>query len=181
VTIGPDFALVLGAAQAGDERALEELYRTFNPPLLRYLSASASYAADDLAQEVWLAAAPQLSTFAGDEDNFRAWLFTIGRRRLIDHWRTSGRRPTVPLTGHDTAALAEIYPSDRLETVAAIAELTAGLTAEQAEVLLLRVVAGLSVDEVAAIMGKRPGAIRVLQHRAVRRAAERHSDKAVTP
>ena len=80
----------------------------------------------------------------------------------------------------ESAVVGGDDPSARLLGEAAIAELTAGLTDEQREVIVLRVVAGLSVDEVALIVEKSPGAVRVIQHRAVRRAAARLEEAAVT-
>ena len=66
MTIGPPFADVLAAAQRGDEDAITVLYRSLNPLLLRYFKANAGRVAEDLAQEVWLGAAPRLGSFAGD-------------------------------------------------------------------------------------------------------------------
>ena len=180
MTIGPSFPTVLAAAKTGDEDAIAVLYRALNPLLLRYFRVNAAPIAEDLAQEVWMGAAPRLATFEGDEQQFRTWLFTVARRRLVDHWRVSGRRVTEVHDEFDQPADDGDGPSARLEGEAAIAELTAGLTSEQKDVIVLRVVGGLSVDEVAAIMHKSPGAIRVIQHRAVRKAAIRLNRAAVT-
>jgi RNA polymerase sigma-70 factor (ECF subfamily) len=179
VTIEADFDAVLAAAQVGDEGAIARLYRAYNPLLLRFLGGTAPAAKEDLAQEVWLAVAPALSSFEGDEGQFRAWIFTIARRRAIDHWRLSRRRPEQ--VAHNPADLPQAEQPDHLVIQAAIAELTAGLTAEQTDVVLLRVVAGLSVEKVAAIVGKSPGAVRVIQHRALRRLARDAATRAVTP
>ena len=179
MTIGPDFATVLAAAKSGDSDAITVLYRTFNPALLRYYRANANRVAEDLTQEVWLSAGRRLRSFDGDDQQFRAWLFTIARRRLVDHWRSTGRRVDEVSDEVEPAAL-DGDPSARLVGDAAIAELTAGLTDEQREVITLRVVGGLSVDEVASIIGKSPGAVRVIQHRAIRKAAARLNEAAVT-
>ena len=179
MTIGPDFAAVLAAAKSGDTDAITVLYHAMNPALLRYYRANAPRVAEDLAQEVWLSAAPRLGSFEGDEQQFKAWLFTVARRRLVDHWRVSGRRVSEV---HDEVepVAQDDDPSARLIGDAAIAELTADLTDEQREVITLRVVGGLSVDEVAAIIEKSPGAVRVIQHRALRKAAARLNEAAVT-
>jgi len=179
MTVGPDFAAVLAAAKTGDGDAIAALYRTFNPALLRYYRAHAARVAEDLTQEVWLGAAPRLSSFEGDEQQFRTWLFTVARRRLVDHWRATGRRVNEVLEDAEPVAI-DGDPSARLVGDAAIAELTEGLTDEQREVIALRVVGGLSVDEVAAIIDKSPGAVRVIQHRAIRRAASRLNESVVT-
>ena len=171
---------MLAAAQTGDSDAITILYRALNPLLLRYFRTNASPVAEDLAQEVWLSAGPRLGAFEGDEQQFRTWLFTVARRRLVDHWRASGRRVTEVHDEVDAATPDTDTPSARIEGEAAIAELTAGLTDEQKEVIVLRIVGGLSVDEVATIVDKTPGAVRVIQHRAVRKAAARLNEAAVT-
>ncbi|MEY2461518.1 MAG: polymerase sigma-70 factor, subfamily [Acidimicrobiaceae bacterium] len=178
VTPEAGFEAVLSLAQAGDERAIGQLYRTYNPPLLRFLAGQAPAAKEDLAQDVWMSVASSLASFDGDEGQFRAWLFTIARRRTIDHWRVVGRRPREVIG--ELLDLPQPEPPDQLAIQSAIAELTAGLTDEQTEVVLLRVVAGLTVEQVASIIGKSPGAIRVMQHRALRRLATQIS-RVVTP
>ncbi len=185
MTIGPEFDTVLAAAQVGAEWAFGILYRDLNPRLVRYLGAQAPSAAEDVAAETWLAAARQLGSFTGGEGAFRGWLFTIARRRLIQHWRDVGRRPATPLTpemlvdraGPDDAEGAGLAAVSAQEAASAIA---GALPADQADVVLLRVLAGLDVDQVAHILGKRPGTVRVLQHKALRRLAERFSENALT-
>ena len=176
MTIGASFDDVLAAACTGADWAMAVLYRDLNPALLRYVHAQHPDAAEDIASEVWLAAATNLGTFSGDEAGFRSWLFTIARRRAIDHGRRRARRRTDVVSndtfeeraaGDDTATAGIADLSAR----EAIARLTAGLAPDQAEVILLRVVAGLDATEVAEIMGRSVGAVRVLQHRALRRLA----------
>jgi RNA polymerase sigma-70 factor, ECF subfamily len=186
VTIGLDFDDVLSAAQAGGEWAFTALYRDVNPPLLRYLGAQAPGAADDVAAETWLAVARQLGSFSGGEGAFRGWLFSIARRRLIQHWRDLGRRPVTPVApdtlserpAADDPEAAGLAVVSAQEAAAAIA---AALPPDQADVVLLRVLAGLDVNQVAEILGKRPGTVRVLQHKALRRLAGRFSIEALTP
>ena len=181
--IGADFDALIAAARTGDQAALGQLYRHLNPALVRFLGAQAAGFGEDLAQDVWVSAARSLPSFSGDERGFRAWIFTIARRRLVAHWRQAGRRP-VAVT--DPAVLADlIAPSEpgvdaQVLADAAVRALVAALPPEQAEIVLLRVVAGFDAEEVAAIIGKRPGTIRVLQHRALRRLAERFDEESVT-
>lgn len=170
--IGSRFAEVLLSAKAGDERALGELYRDLNPRLLRYLAARASEAVDDLAQETWLSAAEGLRSFDGDERGFRSWFFTIAYRRVADHFRASYHRRERSSEPEALLALAGSEDvSDRASMQDAVRMLVDGLTHEQAEVVVLRVVADLAVDQVAEMLGKSPGAVRVVQHRALRRLA----------
>jgi RNA polymerase sigma-70 factor (ECF subfamily) len=186
MTVGPQFEEVLAAARSGAEWAFAVLYRDQHPRLARYLAAHAPRVADDLASETWLAVARQLHRFSGDERAFRAWLFTIGRRRLIQHWREAGRRPSSPAPPEDladraapddpeAAALAGVAAR---EAARALAE---ALSPDQADVVLLRLLADLDVEQVAAILGKRPGTVRVLQHKALRRLEGIFSLEEVTP
>jgi RNA polymerase sigma-70 factor (ECF subfamily) len=175
------FEQTIAAAKSGDDQAITTLYLTYNPLLVRYLAGSEPQVADDLAQEVWLSVAPRLPEFDGTEVHFRAWLFTIARRRLIDHWRTRTRRVTEFADQDRIAMTLAVDEVDRLESQSAVDALVGCLTAEQAEIVLLRVVAGLSVDEVARLVAKTPGAVRVIQHRALRRLAATISTTRVTP
>jgi RNA polymerase sigma-70 factor (ECF subfamily) len=155
---------------------LDTLYRELHPTLLRHLRLAHAWQAEDLAADVWLEVASLLPRFVGGDAAFRTWLFTLARRRLIDSYRRAGRRPTEALDGdvyEATTDQPDVTAIERLSTEATIARLHRLLTADQVEVLLLRVVAGLPVDEVATITGKRPVNVRVLQHRALRRVADR--------
>jgi RNA polymerase sigma-70 factor (ECF subfamily) len=131
--------------------------------------------ADDLASETWISAAQGLSRFAGNGDEFRAWLFTIARHRLIDARRKDKRRPPTSSADDATTEMPAQGPSPEEMVAAASAgddaarRIVALLPADQADVILLRVVGGLSVDEVAGIMGKKPGTVRVLQSRGLKR------------
>lgn len=168
------FASTLERAQQGDERALEDLWRWLRPAVLRYLTVAARDAAEDLDAETWLAVARGLGRFSGDEAGFRAWVFTIARRRVLDHHRRVARAPrlasggTVPELpdGTDPASLV-VRDAGTRQALA----LLATLPADQAEILALRVIADLDVAEVAAIVGKSPGAVRVAAHRGLRRLA----------
>jgi RNA polymerase sigma-70 factor, ECF subfamily len=175
--IGPEFPAVLNAATYGDEEAFGRLWRDLQPRLLRYFIVATPAAAENLASETWLAVVRGLDRFRGNEPAFRAWVFTIARHEVLDWRRRAARRPTedVPVTGltglaapDDPAAAA----TEGLSTRAALA-VVATLPTDQAEAVVLRVVAGLDVDRVAAIMDKRPGTVRVLTHRGLRRLAER--------
>ena len=181
MTTVEDFPDVLLAAQSGADWAIGVLFTAHNPMLVRFLEGRARGFGDDLAQEVWIAAARNLRTFTGDESAFRSWLFSIARSKVIDHGRRSTRRPSTPTDPHVMEATSATQTSeDRVTAREAIDELVAGLSDEHADIVLLRVVAGLSVEEVAAIVGKRPGAVRVAQHRALRRVAQRLQSHEVT-
>lgn len=168
------------AEEPGQEVArppgLDALYRRLQPALLRHLTSAHAWQAEDIAADVWAEVAAALPRFEGDDDAFRAWLFTLARRRVIDSYRRAGRRRTDPLPD-EVAGTAADHPEDvvvaRLSGEATIARLHRLLPPDQARVVLLRVVYGLPVDEVAAMTGKQPVNVRVIQHRALRRLAVR--------
>ncbi|HVF14598.1 MAG TPA: sigma-70 family RNA polymerase sigma factor [Acidimicrobiales bacterium] len=157
---------------------LGALYRELQPGLLRYLRTVAPGPAEDLAADVWAEVAASAIRFQGDEAAFRGWLYTIARRRVIDGQRRAARRRTDPVSDDRMADISggDRHPDelalDRLATEAAIAHVRAVLSHDQAHVVLLRVVGGLRVSQVAEMLGKRPGTVRVLQHRGLRRLAD---------
>jgi RNA polymerase sigma-70 factor, ECF subfamily len=173
--IGDVFDVTLARAQAGDEAAFASIFRDVQPVLLRYLTVI-SPEAEDVAGDTWLQVAAGLARFRGGEQAFRAWLFTIARHRAADAGRSRSRRPAVPL---DLSEAAEHLVSPdaavaALEAVSAraVVALIATLPREQAEIIMLRVVVGLEATEVARIVGKSPGAVRVAAHRGLRRLAD---------
>jgi RNA polymerase sigma-70 factor (ECF subfamily) len=154
----PAFEDMLASARQGSPAALGWLYRRFQPGLLRLLDVIAPDKAEDLASEVWLDVTVALPRFSGDERAFRAWLAHTARSRVIAGHRQADRRPA---------------PSDaEAEELAAFAaRVVSVLPAEQADVVLLRVVGGFDVAEVARLLGRQPATVRSLQHRALRRLA----------
>ena len=183
--IGAAFDSTLAAAVGGDELAFALLWRDVQPGLLRYLQVVAPGAAEDLASDTWVDVVRSLARFRGGEQSFRSWTFTIARHRAVDHQRHNGRRPAdpVPTERMPERAAADDPAADAMEHIAtnhALA-LIAELPRDQAEVVALRVVAGLEVSQVASIVGKRPGAVRVLAHRGLRRLAERLATGRPTP
>lgn len=182
--MGESFESVLIAAQAGGEWAFAQLYDAYNPRLVRYFAARASSMAEDLASETWMGAARALVQFHGDEDQFRSWLFTIAHRRLADYWegRKRGWNPADGETIVECLAPDDTEGSvlESLSGRAAAQKIAAALPPEQAEVVLLRVIGGLDVEQVARIMGRRPGTVRVLQHRALKKLSKDFSLEPVT-
>jgi RNA polymerase sigma-70 factor, ECF subfamily len=169
---GTAFSSVLTAARTGAEWALASLYADFQPRLLRYFRAQAPSEAEDLAADVWLDAARALSRFDGDESAFGRWLFTIAHRRLVDFRRKQGRRHEETLSPEAVAQLISRtgWAADPGETEALTA--LARVPAAYAEIVLLRVVGGFDSNEVAQILGRKPGTVRVMQKRALERLAE---------
>ena len=178
--LGDDFPNVLAAARRGDEEAFARLWRDTQPSLLRYLRVGGPVA-DDVAADTWVCVIEGLGRFRGDERGFRAWLFTIARRRQADRHRAAARRPVTPASDRGLEEVAG--PGDPVDVVAAALgteaaiRIIAALPPDQAEVVALRVIADLDVRQVARIVGKRPGAVRVLSHRGLRRLAELLQDQ----
>ena len=164
----------LARAQSGDEAGFLELWRQLQPRLLRYLRVLNCADADDVASETWLAVVRDLPRFRGGEEDFRRWLFTIGRHRAIDDARARLRRPAIPMPETIAAVADEDLVEDQvlhLLSVKRAVSLLGTLPADQAEAVALRVLAGLDTSAVAGLLGKSPGAVRVALHRGLRALA----------
>jgi RNA polymerase sigma-70 factor, ECF subfamily len=122
-----------------------------------------------------MAVVRDLPRFTGGEEEFRRWLFTIGRHRAIDHARARQRRPAIPVPQMPAGALVddELVEDEVLHAMSArkAVLLLGALPVDQAETIALRVLAGLDTPAVARILGKSPGAVRVALHRGLRRLA----------
>ena len=190
--LGDDFDGARAAAGAGEEWGFAALYGEFAPSVLGFLRGRIPSDAEDVAATVWLDVARSLGRFEGDEAGFRAWLFTIVRRRLLNELRRRRRDHAdvydpvtlpdgpraVPTRGAENdpeaIVLAEFDAAEAVELIGrALPEL-------QAEVVLLRVVAGLSVPEIAELLGLTPGHVRVVAHRGLRTLAAHFSQPVVT-
>jgi RNA polymerase sigma-70 factor (ECF subfamily) len=176
MTLGESFQPTMELARRGDRDAMAALYRDVQPQLLRFLRAREPVDGEDLASDVWLVLARKIPAFRGDEQRWLGLVFLVARRRLNDHWKQRARRRTDPAAGDDLAdhpasADVEMDGIEKLTTERAVAFVLQHLTEKQADVVLLRVLAGLAIEEVARAVGMRPGHVRVVQHRALRRLA----------
>ena len=172
----PQLQDALDRARAGDEQGFALLWRTLHPPLLRYLTVRCSDGREDVASETWVQVVRDLAGFGGSIDDFRGWLFTIARHRAIDHGRARTRRATVLVAApaeHAADPRATSAEDDAVarHTTDEAVRLVASLPTEQAEMVMLRVVAGLDVAVVAQLVGKKPGTVRVAVHRALKELA----------
>jgi RNA polymerase sigma-70 factor (ECF subfamily) len=177
-TAADEFDEALARARSGDETGFLLLWDELQPRLLRYLQVLGCDDVDDVASETWLQVIRDLRKFRkGGADEFRAWLFTIGRHRAIDAARSRNRF-------RDKVLIGEVVPQQPtsgnpvedevlhgLSTRQAVA-LVAGLSRDQADVVALRVIAGLDTDAVARILRKSPGAVRAALHRGLRALSE---------
>jgi RNA polymerase sigma-70 factor (ECF subfamily) len=172
---GLPFDDVLAAAQAGAAWAFETLYRDLSPAVTGYLRLHGAAEPDDLASETFLGVFRGLAGFSGDEDALRSWVFTIAHRRLVDDWRRRSRRPRLTDDAGDLALLpggdAEDDALTRIGTED-VYRMCAGLPDDQRSVLLLRVLADLTVEQIAAVMGRSAGSVKALQRRGLRALRE---------
>ncbi|WP_461172843.1 sigma-70 family RNA polymerase sigma factor [Arthrobacter sp. Z1-9] len=154
---GADPAAVFGVA-----------YRSFAGPVLGYLKARGVDDPEAVTQDVFLAFFPQIGGLTGGLQGAKSLIFYIAHARMVDHYRRLERRPQ--LTPYDPLQDSRSTPSAEhcaVELNCAAAALLDGLSDEHQEVLALRVVADLSIEQVAGIMGKSEGAIKQLQRRAL--------------
>lgn len=177
--LGDRFAEVLDRARRGDAQAFAELWRDAHPMLLRYLRVTAGDDAEDVASQTWLKVMESLAGFSGEEPGFRRWLATVARTTNLDRVRRAARRPERLLA--DVVDLAERTGSPAPDTAAVADErfstdhalrLVARLAPDQTELVMLRVVMGLDVADVAQVVGRSAGAVRVGVHRALRKLAD---------
>lgn len=163
-------------AQNGDADALGALWREYQHLLLRYFRAKGMPEPEDLASTVWLEVASSLPRFKGTEHDFRRWLFTIAARRRIDDIRSAKRRerdadaPPTRMTDVSSPSAGDV--GDRERALDRALALVASLPVAQREAVTLRIIADLSISEVAAIMGRREGTVRVLVHRGLKRLSD---------
>lgn len=170
------FEDLLAAARAGGEWAWSRLYDEYSPRLLAYARGRGAVEPEDLVGEVFLQIVRDIARFEGAESEFRRWIFTITRNRIIDDYRRRQRRPFDPSEPADMSAFgatgdAEVEAVELL-TESEVLDLLARLTPDQRDVLILRIHADLTIDQIAEVMGKRPGAIKALQRRGLGRLKE---------
>jgi len=164
----------LDRARAGDRDEIAALWRVYQPQILRLLAARRARSPEDVASQVWIDVGRTLDRFEGDGDDFRKWVFTIARRRDIDGHRRASRHYGVsfesvhdrPTSGGADAAFEE---TESLERALSIVR---QLSPATAEAVMLRIVFDMSVSDVAEIMDRSEGAVRVLVHRGLSRLRE---------
>jgi RNA polymerase sigma-70 factor (ECF subfamily) len=163
------FEDVLGAAQEGAEWAWRELVQALAGPLLGYIRSQGSREPEDVLSEVLLQVARNLESFRGTETTLRSWVFTVAHSRIVDERRRRTRHPVDPAETIDEEVPPEDDVTSRMaiDAVAtqSVEEMLAALPAAQRDVLLLRIVAGMSLSETAEVLDKRVGAVKALQRR----------------
>jgi len=173
------FATVLAAAQGGAGWAYTRLWEEYASAVAGFLSARGSRESEDLTSEVFLVVFDRLAEFRGDAAGFRSFIFSIAYRRLVDELRMRRRRgETVELLPEEDPRRASSAESEALERVATdeTLKLLRSLTPDQRDVMILRIVADLTVEQVAEVLGKRPDAIKALQRRALTQLRKKMGD-----
>jgi RNA polymerase sigma factor (sigma-70 family) len=169
VPIGDTFEATLRAAKSGMDWAWAALYRELAGPITGYLASRGASEPEDLASETFLQVSRNIHGFEGDESSFRSWVFVIAHRRLLDARRSQGRRPdinSIDRVEERPGGDVETEALDRLVT-GEIETLMAKLTDDQRDVLALRIIANLTLEETARVVGKRVGAVKATQRRAL--------------
>lgn len=166
--IGPQFPEVLSAAQEGAEWAWSRLYHSIAPQLAGYARAKQALDPEEVVGEVFHDLARNIKGFSGTEAGFRSWAFGIAHNRLIDQWRKQKRRrrqrhPAIEeAASAEQAALAEYVDGPAFQALSQ-------LTEAQREVMVLRTIGDLTLEQVAKVLGTNVNSVKALQHRAVSR------------
>lgn len=168
--VGVPFETVLAAAQSGAPWATTTLWREYSPSVAGFARGRGARDPDDLASDVFLAVFEQLKSFTGTESEFRSFIFSIAYRRLVDEMRQRGRRGEtvewVPEQDLRSQPSAEDDAAERFSE-ASVQSLLDSLPVDQRNVMMLRIVSDLTVEQIAEVLGKRPGAVKALQRRAL--------------
>jgi RNA polymerase sigma-70 factor (ECF subfamily) len=159
---------VVSAAQRGDRDALAAIWRALAPSVQGYLHAKGVRDPEGVTSDVFLALLPRMGRVTGGASGLRKLVFTIAHARMVDEHRSRSRAPSVinyePAADTRTVRSAE----DDAEAGLAMARVLAVLDElldDQREVLILRVVADLTIEQIAAVIGRTPGAVKQLQRR----------------
>ncbi len=167
-------------AAAGDKAAFERIYHLLADDLYAFVRVQChdETVAEDLVANTFLKAWRSAKRYRPGSEHFRQWIFAIARNEVRDHWRTS--RSTVPISELDLEGPdpGGIQDGERLAARAVVAQALDVLTEEQRQVVVLRYFNNKSHAEIAAIMGKREGAVRALLLRAMRHMRKVMADAA---
>ena len=167
---------LIAAAVNGSHPAFGVLYRQLSPAVLSYLRAQGAREPEDLCSEVFLGVFRNISGFSGGGPQFRSWVFSVAHHRVVDERRRVARRPEQVALDDMSREQAPLLRGSRKDAgsdaeermgTERVLEICASLVPDQRDVLLLRLVCDLSVDQVAALLGKSSGAVKALQRRAL--------------
>lgn len=162
------------------EHDLRPVHAELAPRVAGYLRLQGVEDPEGAANEVFLRAVRSLDRFDGSSEQLRSWIFSIAHNLAIDDRRRRSRRPrTVPLDELVERAGSAPEVADLVGSAANLVEMLGSLPDDQRDVLMLRIVLDLPIAEVAEAMGRRPGAVKSLQKRALDRLRREISAEAV--
>jgi len=160
-----------GAEHADPGSLFSSAYQEYSPAVSAYLRARGIEDPEAVTQDVFLALYPRLAGLRGGAAGLRTLIFTIAHARAVDHFRRRSRTPvTVEYDARDDPRVMRSAEDQSLESAGTgILSLLANLTDDYREVLALRIIADLSLEATARIMERSPGAVKLLQRRALAR------------
>lgn len=181
MTGGSRFADAVAAAQHGSEWGWQQLLADYGPAVQAYARSQGMADPEDLLGQVLEGVVKGIARFRGDEAAFRSWVFTIAHSRIVDERRKAGRRPAIADRDVPDLAGPDAYAASGALAREEAMALLDSLPDKQRDVAALRFVAGLSVEQTAKVLGRRPGAVRVAAHRALQTLEPEILDRGVTP
>jgi RNA polymerase sigma-70 factor (ECF subfamily) len=162
------FDTALRAARDGHGRGFTTLYEMHEPRMASFVRSRGVSDPDEVVNDVFLAAFSRVREFTGGPADFRAWIFRIARNKVADWYRARERdQRRVEAAGATRVDKSAADVADGVAGTVLADELLALLTEDQREVLLLRVVAGLSGPETARVTDRPLTAVKALQRRAL--------------
>lgn len=175
-----DETCLVRQAKTGDPEAFAQLYDAYMDRVYRYIffRVTDEMTAEDLTSQVFLKAWESLGRYKIGKSPFLAWLYTIARNHVIDHYRT--RKESVSLDDVHYLASENRQPDDEVQMgfeADSIHHALQFLTEDQQQVLILRFIGELPTEEIAEIMDKRTGAVRALQMRGLQTMAKHLVEK----
>lgn len=145
-----------------------EAYRAHAGTVLGYLGSQGVEDPEAVTQEVFLSLYPRLRTLSGGKEGLRALLFSIAHARVVDHHRRRARTPaSVEYDPLDDPRVTPSAEDHVLTGATGASQLLSGLRPEYRQVIALRILGELTIDEVAEVLGRSPGAVKQLQRRAL--------------
>ena len=166
-----EFDSILPAAQAGADWAWERIYSELAGQVRGYVRRLGASDPDDAVGEVFLHLARGIGGFEGTAATFRSWVFTIAHRRVLDDRRRLRRKPADPVaeTPEPPPTTPDATSDEALDTIGSdrVQALIEQLVPDQRVVLMLRIVGGLTIAEIAETVGKSVGATKALQRRGI--------------
>lgn len=167
-------------AASGDRRALQRIIEIIHPRVLRYARAriggGRTPTADDVAQEICLAVATSIERYTDTGRPFMAFVYGIAFNKVADAHRALSRdklTPTEDVPDHEFSGMTPEEAAITIDGSNKVRELLDSLNDKARDIVILRVLVGLSAEETAEAVGSTPGAVRVAQHRALAKLREK--------